>query len=524
MAKRKDVIGSSMNHLYRNEAVNKVQRAARQIINYLTECPVTEHGPALERIAAIITAESARRDRLAIDRRRHEILGMALGEFFILRGATRIIVKYLLRWQSTPVVQLQQEQMSEEEFAAWRILRHGLYRAAGTSSQSALALSRVLFREIAHRIRTQALGEKLNRSREEIIQDSTTLVALAYPGLCPNDEQHPEKGFLLRLLEVAGTGNDEVDAALVSIDNSTTMFANLHPDIFQRIVDRRGEAEIQRIAAIGDKVNLRTLLYDVPENLRQKLVGVVCRSINAHEKRRQASDDFRQRFLALGDGVRQVNELKAQQILDSARYLLRADGQDSCLVHVSPLVLANVQSFSFYPEGERYHDAKLTIVVKEQSLLLEFWGAIRDFRLSLPESALLNLDGFDRPFLIAVFECIVLDALHRILVGKRARNLEGVLVDKPERKEAGEGGVPRLKVNVRAFMRPLPIGFEASEAAERRSLAHFGFTPPEGWTFVKPHERYPELPAGKPAPLFEYSDATLLKRIELFLAQRPSSP
>lgn len=207
-----------------------------------------------------------------------------------------------------------------------------------------------------------------------------------------------------------------------------------------------------------------------------------------------------------------VFEKKSTEIQEKPKYGLRPFGYDSAITRVSILEAAGISSFSFYPEGERFPDTKVSIMVqKPGGFQLQLWGNFRDFNLSTHDFTYANRFGVDHGFVQSVLEYVILDSLHRIIVGEPQKNIAD---EKIIRERHHESGDPKHRIVVRPFLRRLPPGYTSSEDARKRAFLWFGQDLPENITFVQSHERWTRLPAGKPAPLFEYTDDTLKQSIE----------
>ncbi len=211
--------------------------------------------------------------------------------------------------------------------------------------------------------------------------------------------------------------------------------------------------------------------------------------------------------------ISEVFDRRCQEILQKPKHLLRPFGYDSIMIRVSILNAVGIKSVSFHPEGERFPDCKLSVSKKGAGeIYLQVWAMFREFSLIARNQLLTGVSPIaSKEFRNAIFEFIIVDALHRIIVGRPKKNLDNEKVERGKYQTSSE---PRREVVVRPFIRRLPEGFSASDEARDYAFTHLGIDLPEGFTFVRSHERWIGLPEGKPAPLFSYSDDTIMRSIE----------
>jgi len=177
--------------------------------------------------------------------------------------------------------------------------------------------------------------------------------------------------------------------------------------------------------------------------------------------------------------ARRCNEIRTQP-----KRGLRLGGADHVDITVLPLKNVGLRSIALYPEGNKFPDVNMVLMVrKETPHLLTFTATLRDFKLEVQETALHGI-SHDEDEVTSLLEMVVVDILYRLIVQERNMPRVGSKRIKSSDKKTGRTGShqpPRL--------RRLPDGFTSTERAQELAAQATGWTLPPGWTFVKAHYR-----------------------------------
>ncbi len=268
-----------------------------------------------------------------------------------------------------------------------------------------------------------------------------------------------------------------------------------------------------------------TFRLDIPDDIRNFHLTLILSDANADwsakqmQRTQQAveqlamkADDFIDWVLAHNHALGRSFNQKVEEMLHRPRYGLIKGGYDSVMVKLSPLQVTALTSFSFFPDNGSLDD--LRVQFNRRTLgdrLCQFMLGFRDFSLVQPEMLFPAILGQRAQILTSILEYAVVDAMHSIICREPRKNEAGD--DVPREKKRADRS-PRREVIVRPFLRRLPLGHEASDAARDRALLELGWYLPEGVTFVQSHERYAGLPSQKPPPLFTYTDERFKQSIE----------
>lgn len=268
----------------------------------------------------------------------------------------------------------------------------------------------------------------------------------------------------------------------------------------------------------------RTFALDIPHDLRDFQMTLILSDSNAdwaakqmqHTQREQESlglkaNNFIDWVLSHTDALGRSFDRKVQEMLHQPRYGLLRNGYDSVLVQLSPLKLVALTSFSFYPDNGSLDDLRIqfnrkTLGDRLCQLMLQFRNfSLVDHETLFPKMILKRAEIFT-----SILEYAVVDAMHSIICREPRKNEAG---DDVPREKSHDADQRRREVVVRPFLRRLPVGYTASDAARDRAFLELGWYLPDGVTFVQSHERYAGLPALKPPPLFTYTDEMFMRSI-----------
>jgi hypothetical protein len=184
---------------------------------------------------------------------------------------------------------------------------------------------------------------------------------------------------------------------------------------------------------------------------------------------------------------------------------LRPHGYDHVEVNVLPLWGSGVRAVVFRPEKTTFPDVGLEILVrKETPHLITYQTSLKSLEKDLGEmEALHNLAFRDEKILYRLLKFVVVDMLHRIVVGERA--LKRKKVNEDGGAMHGEHRYP-----VRPHLRRLLEGQNASQEAKVRAEESLGYSLPPGITFVRAHYSHGRIVYDLPTTAFAtYGDEDL---------------
>lgn len=521
MSKTDDTIGVAMAIFYRSDREGKIRKAIQRVVDYLAAQPASERGKTLNRIMAIMEREGFGKGpaHTSSCQRKHHLLSDSLVEHAVATGDAAYLCAHFCR--SEPEQTKQRPSGFGYVFVREMFSRR-FFTYVGSTLERSLWFAGFIFGELRRTDEMHADQESSLTSEDLAIGRSIFRILTASLRL-PDDASSVEKRWFVNLLEAASAGNKEALSYYLSTisclhfigENLSRRGVIPIREHYVHIIKQSELVEVAHREASDEKEfaklyepHANDLRLVVPDRLYKAAVEIDTRRSQQHKRLQADAAALLEWVQNNKELIRDVSLQKVGDIKEHARYCVRPMGLDSLLVDVSPLRVPGIVAFSLFPEGERFPDVKLSIACEKAygPLLCQYWGAYRGFRITGRDVMFMNNAGLEIPLLREIFELIVLDALHRIIVGKPQKNLEGKGV---KRGEVETERNAESRQNVRAFLRRLPIGYEASDEALQRAFLECGWTLPEGVTFVRSHERWIGLPEGKPAPLFRYTDASV---------------
>ncbi|MFA7209457.1 MAG: hypothetical protein WC120_04190 [Parcubacteria group bacterium] len=204
---------------------------------------------------------------------------------------------------------------------------------------------------------------------------------------------------------------------------------------------------------------------------------------------------------------------KCEEIMEKPSRGLRSNGADHIKIAVSTLYASGIKAVVFHPEGYQFPDMKVRVMVSKWTPhFLSFEGELRGFELIVKEMLFVNGWFKNYTVLKEMLECIIIDALHRIVVVQREemKNSGGT---KKTSRSASACEKERVS-EVRPHFRKLPEGWQASEEAKAWAESQQGWKLPPGRTFVRGHYRNGQIDYGvETEPIIIYDDEFLWELI-----------
>ncbi|MFA6908255.1 MAG: hypothetical protein WC289_00015 [Patescibacteria group bacterium] len=437
------------------------------------------------------------------------LLGAALGEQAMVSGDIDYLFKFC-----APSAKDEKEAISKGQ----NLIGAAFYRFVGSTPEIALRFCRLLFRGqvqyIEEHRRRVAEGECTDDEfYEEDLPFIPHVIYLATSS--PYSDSRPQKEWLLRIIELTDAGNHEAEDFLrriiESLDYISVYLGSKTEVVAQEDLDGSTSRDEFMLPNFQNLVSQIKNQFIVPHRLRHVVVGLLRSMQREVAKDFAKSEIFGKWFMDHSSQLSAVFDSRQREILENPRYGIRPFGFDSVLVDVSPLNSVGIKSFSFHAEGECFPNVKLEVNVRKTGVgIFTYWAYFRDFTLHCDDEILNNWQNYDLSFLRAVFEYIIVDALFHIICREPQKNKAGEVV---QRAAYSEDRVSRQQI-VRPFLRRLPSGYRASDHARNLAFIYHGWVLPDGITFVQSHSRWANLPSTKPAPLFAYTDETVMKSIE----------
>ncbi len=484
---------------------------------------------AINRIARMIEAASPEKRRKMLDQMIDQIqieyiesgkrklgkeafaqLSARLGEHALAWGNVRYLTDYFALRVSDP---------SDPKFWARNVLSAGFYRYIGSDVEHALRFCRLIFRAtatfLAQADQSVMAGNDPKQTKASYDAVSFSVLLLNAAGVA-TDSAAPQKLWLLCLIEAAMRGHREADEFVRSVVEGVELTAALSGNDLQLISDE----ELEASAPADPMKHMEHLFVTWPDQPRIVLPekhltyirNMRDRYFEKADRDLRESQAFANWFVASYDRLAAHYEGCRQEIEEHPRYGIRPFGYDSVRVRVSVLNMIGITGFAFHTEGECFPDVKLEVYVKKTAVgLCNLYAFFRKGELQCTDQMLDNWQGFDLDFLRSVLEFIVMDAMFRIVCKEASADEAG---EKVTRSAAKRPVAQKQHQIVRPFLRRLPVGWQASDEARKRAFLHFGWSLPDGVTFVQSHERWVDLPAEKPAPVFTYTDKTIKQSIE----------
>ena len=516
MSKRQNFLDVALSTFYRSGKGNKIRRSVRSIVSHLNEHPIGEQAVVLEHIAVIMTRECFSKSPEVQEKfwQRNLLLGDSIGEYAFRTANMAFLCSNFLDQQFPPV------DGNVELFTARQFIASRFYAYVGSSLDLTLEFCRMVFGYLIknEETRVREKGKTVNDEIEIRVRRSIIM------SMClPASENITQKRWVNNLLEATGRGNDEVEqfytaAFELCVDADVSMKPHFSGSVFgdpkgirvmsQSALDA-GFQDTESKLHLVDWLNLHVV---VPDRLMPKIEQWVVENVDTWKRDTLEATGFLKWFTSHTSQIGARFDELSNTILTKHRYGVRPMGFDSFLVNVSTLRCIGITSFSFYPEGEQFPNLKIAVTVRKTCYgLCQFWMYLRDFELTTVEDVFLNWHDTNVATVRSMLEYIVIDALHRIVVAKPEKNLDDDIVERSE--ELRDVTPTSMRVKVRPFIRRLPLGFEASDEARKLAFLQLGWNLMAGMTFVRSHDRWAGLPAGKPAPLFKYTDEVVRKSI-----------
>ncbi|MFC1663332.1 hypothetical protein ACFL04_04200 [Patescibacteria group bacterium] len=514
MSKKKDVLAVSLRRFYSSADPGKIRKLARKIATFIRQQPMDEQGSTLMRLAKLIS-QTLKLDEAELEgyRERHIVLGKEVSRVFLEQANMLLINRNFLS-------QLQPKQASLETFSGEMILRSGFCHQIGSSLTETLRFCRLIFAEVA-KIDEKESAELSTAELKASVSDNpnVAIIGFVFQSLAVAvDDGAPQKLWFTNLIEAAGKGNTEVDWYLESAQNIVAQFAvtqgRKSADVMaQKALDLQvkgaTKSEKFRLFFVTDWSNPRIV---VPDRLYARVCRLHQRRTEKTERDMRAAAEFRRWFLGNADTISEVFDRWCREIVEKRRSWIRPMGCDSFLVKVTPLTAVGITSFSLYREDEQVPNVKLSLAIRKSggNILSRYWAYLRDFQLVADNIIFENWQDFEMAYLRSVLEVIIVDAIHRVVVRPKTKDLSG---EKIEREKLPARRNYEKRVVVRPFIRRLPLGHKASDAAKELAFLEIGLVLPDDVTYVQSHDRWAGLPEGKPAPMFVYTDDAVKKSV-----------
>jgi hypothetical protein len=249
-----------------------------------------------------------------------------------------------------------------------------------------------------------------------------------------------------------------------------------------------------------------TVTLPIPDDLTEKIYRVFNRILDEIREDQQCLVDF----VAWYKGNEQefLNRQKEMwdEIINQPKYGLRTGGLDRIKIGLAILKrkVHHYQSLQLFPEDFPKAKGKFWLKHFDDPVSITF-------ELDPLKDALSINFRFDRDDPRAIMNralyYIALDCYHRIITGKHRKNPSKTLLPASVAKQQLGANITRFAV-VRPHFRLLPSGYHASGQAIDHALLGVGYAPPQGFTFVREHERgYAYIDSID--PLFTYSEDDL---------------
>ncbi|MES2216235.1 MAG: hypothetical protein V4481_02985 [Patescibacteria group bacterium] len=507
MNQKQDVIDVSMSVFYSSSKGSKIRGSVRNIAEHLAKEPIERWDAVIARIADTMT-------RIGLVetggskpefRERNHYLARAIAEQVLKKGSIPLIAHSLL---------------GEEALIASRgrkLLAARFFAYVGSSLELTFQFCRIIFAYLVKR-EEERVKNGGRTTQDEVAFNVRSMIV---GSLCsPAIDAITSKLWIYNLIVAADGGNDEakeyyqdvtvygVYANVATARRSGQSATDARPMIIlsQAMLDRECPDRSQQLLIDYDNVR-----FVVPNHLLDKVLRINKSVVAKQQQEVVEATGFLGWFTGHAREIGTRFDEMGNTIISRPRYGVRPMGFDSFLVNVSTLRRIGITSFSFHPEGEQFPNVKIAVTVRKAGLgLCQLWMYLRDLELKAVDDIFLNWEVFDIAMLRSIFEYIVVDALHRIVAEKPKKDLDG---EEIERTDEPREIVASQRVKVRPFIRRLPMGFEASDRAHHLAFLHLGWRLPDGMTFVGSHDRWAGLPAGKPTPLFKYTDDSIRKSI-----------
>lgn len=368
----------------------------------------------------------------------------------------------------------------------------------GASMSEASALLGDVSTSAQLRLRNEVLA------RTPSMQILELLEMLLEDAVSPTHHDTPAKWWIERLIE-ASSHDDAVSEVLSSMFRVLTIF---RPDFRTDVLEQLDTSTATAAEFVAERMIAGA---SIPPTATPRLVlsrrhARLLREWNARELqadagRRSRGDEVIARFAACRDRVRDETRRRWEDVCTCPRYGLLPDGRDHIEILVEPLWNAGVRGFAFHPEGHDFPDVDIDLLVRKETPHLVAFRVPVGATLAVAEDVVRNLAHPDLDILREMLHTVVIDAMHRIVVG--GRPVRRRTAAHPSRVE--QHIVDRTMLDLepesserRAHFRRLPEGQHVSEVARTRALEQRGWIP-AGCTFVRAHYQERRLVYALPA-------------------------
>lgn len=509
MKKSGDPLRKELRYLLDGEVNRQSTRSIRRIAGMFEDATRPERTKLLQHLFTCIEKDYLLSGKPRKARENFTLLGTALGEQALAWGDIDYLMKFCVH---------KAKDIGEALFSGQNVMVIAFYRFVGSTPEAALRLCRMLSKaQIQH---VEAYDRRVASgtcTTDEYFDDDYPFIpdVIHLAAVSPCTDSKPQKEWLLRIIELADAGNREAENFLrwvLEILDYEAIYLHTSIEIItQEELDGRSLADEIESCVFQKRDSQGKTQLIIPNRLLHVVTGLVNKIERQTAKDLARCESFGAWFMNHRNELAAVFDARQQEIVEKPRYGIRPYGFDSAVVEVSPLNCIGIQSFSLHVEGERFPDVKIEVHVKKTGAgLCSLWAHFRDFTLQCNDHLLDNWQDFDHSFLRAVFEYVIVDALFHIVCREPRRNKAGEIV---QRAAYREDRITKQQV-VRPFLRRLPLGYRASDHARKLAFIYQGWALPEGVTFVQSHSRWVGLPSTKPAPLFTYTDESIMKSIE----------
>lgn len=336
-----------------------------------------------------------------------------------------------------------------------------------------------------------------------IFVSHATALSLATP-------KFPQKQWLINLIEHALQGDERSKTALLTFlkvicVNALDSISIISQSSIENQLAKKGKKLSEYVVP---DVNPSEPLVILPDRLVDPFCAVIYGEIQKTDGRKKENENFRRWFSENRTMIEQRFYEQCEQIRTNYLHAVLSGGLDWFEVSLSPLKLAGVHSFRFFPEGMTPPDLKIELSIhKEVNTLCTYRGTLKNFELDFPDSLFENVHGIPTSYLQKLLTYLVVDALHFITISNEMRaqsgNGNGAYI-------AASG--TRYRRPQRAQLRKLPVGFHSSDRAHMLASEKNWTIPPDR-TFVREHEKnigYPPRPSE--VPILNYSNELFMKR------------
>jgi len=365
-----------------------------------------------------------------------------------------------------------------------------IFRAIGESIENTKRFCELLFREISSTIEhgislPEAKQSAYFGQRPPLFARITIQAAVL-----PCDEAFSSKRWIVNLIRAAGKGDRDVDdylrgilELLASLNRSIAIYTPAWLD------ERQGESAVAAEPVPG-QFDFQKPHILIPDDCEQPLVDFITADRASKDRMYRESRAFKERFVDRQNDLRAAFRRMCDEIRDNVQCELLPDGHDRVEIDLSALRFSGIRAVAFYPNGHEFPNCGLKIGVRKDAYALCWFPAeLVDFQLIVNDHVLENAYESDLGYLREVLLCVIVYALHAIVVGSddEQRSVEAVPGCSMVRciRQARRDEVRIM----RARFRRLPDGYTASKTAHELARSKSGWRIPPGKTYVQRHER-----------------------------------